>query len=66
MYGPSYMNNSTDPVLYIQTLGADSITKEHLDFWKSLLPGENDPSELDRKQAHIAAITQILQEKGII
>jgi len=66
MYGPSYMNNSTDPTLYIETIGVDNITNDHLEFWKSSLLGENNPSELDRKQAHITKITEVLTEKGTI
>jgi len=66
MFGASYMSGSTNPSLYIETLGQDNLTVDHLEFWKSSLLGENDPSELDRKQAHVTAITTILQSKGII
>ena len=66
MYGPSYMSASADPNLYLQILGENSLTLEHLTFWQDSLVGETDPQELDRKQAHIAAITEVLKAKGII
>jgi hypothetical protein len=66
MFAASYMSGSTDPNLYIQTLGEDILTVDHLNFWKDSLVGEVDPSELDRKQAHVSAITTILTARGVI
>jgi hypothetical protein len=66
MYGASYMSASADPVIYVQTMGEDNLTLEHLTFWQESLVDESNPQELDRKQAHVTAITEVLTAKGII